>query len=414
VSKSIEYDIIILGSGMVGTALACALGSSIGSTKTPDRKENNINNISKLRIAVLDLKKPNINWPITGYDLRVSALTSASQQFLTHIGAWDIMSSLRITPFTDMQVWDSSGNGEITFSSAEIGTPYLGHIVENTVTLNALFKRMSDFENIDYIEPVKTKHVKIDNDQVTLTLDDDRTFKAKLIIGADGANSWLRKTTGIQINTRDYMQKGLVTTVKTEHYHNNCARQRFLTTGPLAFLPLPSGHCSIVWSTSPEEADRLVSIPTDEFVSELQNALGESSLGKIESVATRGAFPLIKRHATQYCKPRLALVGDAAHTIHPLAGQGVNLGFLDAATLAEEIIQAAQSKRDIGSLQTLRKYERRRKGDNTMMMGSMDGFHALFANNNATLSSLRNFGLDLTNKLTPIKSKIIKHAMGMD
>jgi len=391
-----NYDIIILGSGMVGTALACALGST------------------KLKIAVLDRKKPDISWPFDGYDLRVSALTNASQQLLTQIGAWETMASHRITPFTDMNVWDATGNGEITFSSAETGTPYLGHIVENKVTLNALFESMAKFENIDYMEPVITKQVSFSNDEVELLLDDGRTLNAKLIVGADGANSWLRNSVGIQINTRDYLQKGLVTTVKTQHYHNNCARQRFLPTGPLAFLPLPEGHCSIVWSTNSDEADRLVKLPEEDFIKELQNALGETDLGNIESVSFRGAFPLKKQHATQYCKPRLALVGDAAHTIHPLAGQGVNLGFLDIATLAEEIINATEKKRDIGSIQLLRRYERLRKTDNTMMMSSMDGFHALFANDNKALSSIRNLGLSLTNKITPLKTRLIEHAMGIN
>jgi len=396
-NNSNTYDIIILGSGMVGSALACALGD-----------------IKDLRIAVLDRQKPDVSWPFEGYDLRVSALTNASQKILRHIDAWETMASHRITPFTDMQVWDATGNGEIKFSSAEIGAPYLGHIVENKVTLNALFKSMSKFKNIDYIEPVITKQLHVNENNVELTLKDGRTLAAKLIVGADGANSWLRNTSNIQINKRDYLQKGLVTAIKTEHHHNNCARQRFLPTGPLAFLPLPDGYCSIVWSTDPDSADRLVKLPETEFIAELQTALGESDLGKIKSVTQRGAFPLIKRHATQYCKPRLALVGDAAHTIHPLAGQGVNLGFLDIATLAEEVIHATEKRRDIGSLQVLRKYERRRKGDNAMMMVSMDGFHTLFANNNKTLSFIRNFGLNLGDRLTPLKSRVVEHAMGID
>ena len=391
-----SYDIIILGSGMVGTALACALGNS------------------GLRIAVLDRKKPNLDWPIKGYDLRVSALTNASQKILTHIGAWDAMVAKRVTPFTDMKVWDATGSGEISFSSEYIGTACLGHIVENQVTLSALFQQMESFENIDYIEPVVTKNVNFSPERVMLALEDGRVFQSKLIIGADGANSWLRNTTGIQINTRDYEQKGVVTTVKTEHHHNYCARQRFLPTGPLAFLPLPYGHCSIVWSTNNEEADRLVKLSDEAFIEELQLALGASELGNIESVSFRGAFPLKKRHATQYCKPRMALVGDAAHTIHPLAGQGVNLGFLDIATLAEEILSAVKKQQDIGSLQVLRKYERRRKGDNALMLSAMDGFHLLFANDNPGLSTIRNLGLGLTNKLTPVKSKIIEHAMGVD
>jgi len=391
-----EYDIIILGSGMVGTALACALAPS------------------KLRIAVLDKKMPDVSWPFEGYDLRVSALTIASQKILRHIKAWETMAAHRVTPFTDMHVWDATGNGEIKFNSAEIGVAQLGHIVENKVTLNALFERMRQCENIDYIEPVTTKSISFAEEHAELTLENKRVFNAKLIVGADGAQSWLRNTTGIQVSTNDYLQKGLVTTVKTQRHHNNCAHQRFLPTGPLAFLPMPDNHCSIVWSTSTDEADRLLKLPEAEFITELQHALNSDELGAIESVALRGAFPLKRQHAKAYCKPRMVLVGDAAHTIHPLAGQGVNLGFLDIATLAAEIIHASEKGRDIGSLQVLRKYERRRKGDNALMMSSMDGFHALFANDNTALSSIRNLGLSLTNKLTPIKSRIIEHAMGID
>lgn len=395
-NEQLEYDIIILGGGMVGTALACALGNS------------------DLRIALLDQQKPNLDWPIDGFDMRVSALTYASQKLLTHIGAWQYMQQRRVSPFTDMHVWDATGTGEINFRSEDVGTPHLGHIVENRVTLGALFDRLNQLENIDYIQPVKACDVNFDDNAVKLQLDGQQTINAKLIVGADGARSWLRNQANIQINTYDYHQKGVVTTVMTQHLHKNTARQRFLPTGPLAFLPLTDGYCSIVWSTTTEEADKLVNLNEADFIQALENALGESELGKIESIAARGAFPLRKQHAETYCKHRMVLVGDAAHAIHPLAGQGVNLGLLDIATLAEEIIQAHNKNRDFGRLQALRHYERRRKVDNTLMLNSMDGFHLLFANDNKALSGLRNFGLSLTNRITPVKSKLIEHAMGMD
>jgi len=396
VSKNKQYDLIILGSGMVGSALACALAET------------------KLRIALLDKQKPQLDWPIEGYDLRVSALTYASQKILNHIGAWPSMLKRRVSPFSTMLVWDASGDGKIEFDAENSGVPQLGHIVENRVTQGALFDCIEKHRNIDYLQPVTAVNTITNEKKAELILDNDDILEAKLIVGADGARSWLRQQANIQVSSKDYGQKGVVTTVKTKFHHNETARQRFLPTGPLAFLPLPDGYCSIVWSTTSDEADRLVKMDEEAFIKELNNALGESELGHVESVGVRAAFPLKKQHADQYCAQRMVLVGDAAHTIHPLAGQGVNLGLLDIATLAEEIISAIEKRRDIGSQTLLRRYERRRKGENLLMMSSMDGFHALFSNDNKGLSLIRNLGLNITNKITPVKSKLMEHAMGLD
>lgn len=391
-----QYDIVILGGGMVGTALACALAES------------------PLKIALLDHKAPDISWPIEGFDIRVSALTYASQQILNYIGAWEKMKHLRVTPFNDMHVWDATGKGSIHFSSADIGAQQLGHIVENRVTLAALFDVLKSKKNVDYIEPVVATAFTRINNEAQLTLSDNRCISSKLIIGADGARSWLRNQTGIQINTRDYEQKGVVATVQFSGTHENTARQRFLPTGPLAFLPLSDNYCSIVWSTNHDEASRLLQISEHDFLSELQQAIGHTPMEDMISISPRAAFPLHKQHAETYCQPHLALIGDAAHTIHPLAGQGVNLGLLDAATLAEEILVAYNNHKNFADYLLLRRYERRRKTDNTLMLTAMDGFHLLFANENKLLSTIRNIGLGVTDKLSPIKTRFIEHAMGLD
>ncbi len=391
-----QYDIIILGSGMVGSALACALAKT------------------DLRIALLDKQKPSLDWPMDGYDLRVSAITFASQKILDHIGAWSGIIKRRATPFSQMQVWDATGDGSITFSAEDSGAPYLGHIVENRVTQGALFDCFTQHNNIDYLQPVTAISVTSDEKKVELCLDNGDKLQAKLIVGADGAQSWLRGQTNIQVSIKDYQQKGLVTTVKTENHHKHTARQRFLPTGPLAFLPLPDGQCSIVWSTRPEEADRMVKMDETLFMETLEKALGQSDLGQIKSIGVRDAFPLKKSHVDRYCDQRLVLVGDAAHTIHPLAGQGVNLGFMDIATLAEEVLSATDKGRDIGNKTVLRRYERRRRGDNLLMMRSMDGFHALFANDNTGLSFIRNLGLNVTHQIPLLKSQLMSHAMGFN
>lgn len=223
----------------------------------------------------------------------------------------------------------------------------------------------------------------------------------------------VREAAGIEIEKAPYHQKGVVCVVRSSMHHKATAWQRFLPTGPLAFLPLGDGRCSIVWSASDEEADRLVSLDEEKFSHELEQAF-EYTLGKVESVGQRAAFPLIRRHAETYIKPGLALIGDAAHTIHPLAGQGANIGILDAASLAQVLIEADLHRQSISSYATLRKFERWRRGENTLMMYSMSGFKNLFSNEQPGLMMLRNFGLNLVNNITPVKYKFVRHAMGLE
>ena len=394
-----RYDIVIVGGGMVGAALACALAS------TQER--------SKLKIAIVEGREPEVNWPKNSHDIRVSAITRASQRLFEELGVWETMCAERVSPYSEMFVWDATGDGNIHFDCAEAGEPNLGHIIENRVITRTLTQRIEQLDNINVFCPVKPKRLTQNNNGAQLELDDDAVLECDLIIGADGGNSWVRQQAGIEVDTRDYNQQALVTTVKTSLPHQETAWQRFLPTGPLAFLPLTEGYSSIVWSTTPEQAQELIDLGEEEFKTSLANAF-DHKLGDIIELGPRVAFPLKGQHAKHYVKPHIALVGDAAHTIHPLAGQGVNLGFADIAKLAEVMLEDVKNGKTIGSFKTLRRYERARRGDNLLMLESMGAFKTLFSNDSAALSKLRNMGLSITNKLGPAKHLFMRHAMGLN
>ena len=389
-----DYDILIVGGGMVGASLACALAGH------------------GLSIAVVEAQIPPATWPRDSTDLRVSALTRATQRIFGALGAWDRMVGQRVSPFRDMHVWDAAGSGAIHFDSAEIGEDTLGYIVENRVIQATLWESMTACEDVEVIAPAAPAALTLDQDGARLRLEDGRELAALLVVGADGADSRLRALAGLDARQWDYHQKAVVATVRTEQSHRETAWQRFLPTGPLAFLPLSDGACSIVWSTTPEHADALLARDEDAFRAELAQAF-EHRLGRIESAGPRAAFALRMLYAPRYVQPRVALVGDAAHAIHPLAGQGVNLGLLDAAALAEVVLHAHAADRDIGGMATLRRYERWRKGDNLATMAAMDGFKRLFGSRLAPLRWARNVGLTLTDDLGPLKHLIMRRAMGL-
>ena len=389
-----NYDIVIIGGGMVGAALAGALGNS------------------PLKLALLDRASPAA--PEKEYDQRVSAITLASQSFFENIGAWGGMIRHRVSPVREMQVWSEGGSGSIHFNSAEIGEPCLAWIIENRVIQTALIERLHQFTNVRYLCPVEIADIELADNDAAVMLKDGRTLSAKLLVGADGADSAVRRAAGIDTQSLNLKQKGIVATVTTESPHEQIARQRFLATGPLALLPLDEPRtCSIVWSADNARADQLLGMDEVAFISELQKAFGES-LGKIQTLGPRASFPLTLSHAKAYTAPHLALVGDAAHTVHPLAGQGVNLGFLDAATLAEVLLEAVAKQKDIGSHAVLRRYERWRKGDNLAMVSITGGFRYLFGNDLPVVSQMRNWGLELTNAATPVKNFIMRRASGLE
>lgn len=390
--KNTDYDLIIVGGGMVGAALACAVvGLRVGIIEKFPAKEVDLDAIA---------------------DLRVSAITHASRHILERCGAWNGIIERRFNPFEAMRVWDATGDGQIAFHATESSVDYLGYIVENRVIQSALWDQINKLDRIDLLCPNSATSTQIEADAVYVTLETGQTITSKLLVGADGRDSKVRSAAGIASRGWDYDHTALVATVKPEYYHQATAWQRFLPTGPLAFLPLSDDTCSIVWSTSHEHAEELLAIDENSFAELLAEAF-EYQLGMIEQVGPRAGFPLRLRHTMEYVRHRLALIGDAAHAIHPLAGQGVNLGLLDAATLAEVVVEAARQRRDIGRMEVLRRHERWRKGSNITMMAAMDGFKRLFGSQLEPVRWARNFGMNLTNQLSPVKYHIMNRAMGM-
>ena len=406
-AKPSVYDAVIVGGGLVGTTLACALATELGES---------------FSIAVIEAREPS-PLPVmdenTAFEPRVSALTQASRQLLTNIGVWPAITQQRFGLMKNMCVWDADGTGRIEFRGEDLGQSELGFIVENRITVACLFERLKHFKNIELITPATITDLseQQSNGLRRVCLDNGRELAAKLVVGADGAMSKVRDLSGIFLREKAYQQSAIVTTVKTEKPHQYTAWQRFLDTGPLAFLPLRTRagddhYCSIVWSLDDEQVDGLMALEDDAFKAALERAF-ESRLGAICDVDQRFVFPLIQRHAVSYVEAGLALVGDAAHTIHPLAGQGVNLGMLDAAVLTEELKRAQGRELSSGDLSVLKRYQRRRRGDNSLMMGTMRGFKLLFGESALPVRWLRNTGMSCLNELEPLKNRVAANAMGL-
>jgi 2-octaprenyl-3-methyl-6-methoxy-1,4-benzoquinol hydroxylase len=389
-----KFDVIIVGGGMVGSTVACALGNS------------------SLRVAIIEQILPDAFSSDQPHDLRISALSIASKNIIQAVGAWDGIIARRSCPFKRMRVWETAGDTE--FSSDDIGCTELGFIVENRVTQLALLERIEKFDNIELIAPIKIKSIDYSPDKESiLQLDNGQEVQAKLLVAADGGNSRIRQSAGIGVTSWDYKQHAFVIYVETDYGQQDITWQRFVSSGPQAFLPLSGHYGSIVWYNSTDEIKRLKLLSDEDLISELTATFPEC-LGRINKVLGKASFPLKRQHAQQYIKQGVALVGDAAHMINPLAGQGVNIGLLDAAALAEALIEAANKNEDISSVDILQRYEKMRRNENLKMMTVMDAFYRVFSNDVLPLRFFRNMGLGLAERLSPVKNKVVRMAIGLE
>ncbi len=390
-----NYDIAIIGGGMVGASMAASLAD------TP------------LEVLLVDAAEYSPSPLAQDYDMRVSAITVASQRFFQSLGVWDAIMATRAAAFRQMHVWEHNSAASIHFDGAEIGADVLGHIIENRVIQQALLDKVQHADNISFADNTRitAMHSGTANQQ-SLSFDNDQSCSCKLVVGADGSHSKVRSLAGIQTHGWRYDQSAIVATVRTEHAHKQTAWQCFLDDGPLAFLPLQDNLCSIVWSCRPEQAQELMQLSKEQFEQQLTQAF-EYRLGQVSLCSERGVFPLQLQYVDQYVKPGIALIGDAAHSIHPLAGQGVNLGLLDAACLADVLRDGMDRHKEPGAYAQLRRYERWRKGDNLGMMFVMDAFKRLFTTRSRPLQIVRNSGIRATDSLAPLKSLIMQSAAGM-
>jgi len=402
---STKFDIIVVGGGMVGLTMVASLAESRLKILIVEKSDL----LERLPTDLL------VNQLVanTAFDVRVSAISPANREFLSKLNAWQNIPQQRQANYQQMKVWDGDGTGKIEFSAAKIAQPDLGVIVENKVIQAALLKKIQAFGNVHCCFGVELEQIESFEDHVEINLSDGSQYKGQLLIGADGANSLVRQKSAIESKQTAYDQIAYVANVKTELPHQFTAWQCFTPTGPVAFLPLANEHlCSVVWSIDQDKAKEIEKLNKQQFSKKLQYAF-ESKLGKITAISEHFGFPLIKRHSQSYLTHRVALVGDAAHTIHPLAGQGVNLGFQDVACLSELILKLSQQQRDFGLKQNLRPFERQRKTENLIMQNTMSGFKHLFANQSMLVTLIRNFTMSALNNLPMAKEIIIKKAMGL-
>lgn len=394
--------IVIVGAGLVGSTLAARLaGGPHGEA---------------LDIAVIDAaSRPSFD-PDADVELRVSALSIGSVRLLDSIGVWSTVAATRCCAYDHMRVWDADGdvNGPstLTFDADEFAVPHLGYIVENRLLTHALLNALDD-GSVALRFNVALDDIRERGDGFDVVLADGTRMPADLIVAADGAQSGVRDAVGIDVQSRAYEQQAIVTHAQPEIPHGATAWQRFLRSGPIGLLPLDDGRVSIVWSASAELAGRAMEAE-DAVLGELLTDASDAVLGALRVAAPRAAFPLFAQHAVRYVTRGVALVGDAAHAVHPLAGQGANLGLTDADELARVLDEAIDRGEHIGDRPVLRRYERARRGENAVMMHFLTGLNSLYASDSVLLGELRKAGMALFNRSGPIRRRMVGVALGDD
>jgi 2-octaprenylphenol hydroxylase len=400
---TVDFDIVVVGGGMVGACAAALLAAEPA--------------LADAKIALLEPQAPSIPPDDETVDLRVSAVSRASERILRHAHAWERLPVDRCAAYDAMTVWDAANqpgsSSALHFTAAETGEPNLGYIIENRRLQWALFDTQALRRRVTVLG-ASLQGLTL-GDPARLELTDGRSLRARLVIGADGVRSRSREMAGIQTAGWPYDQSAIVTHVLTSLPHRKTAWQRFTTDGPVAYLPLADGRSSIVWTNPSAKADELVKLSGADFARELSIA-SDHVLGQVEITAQPVRFPLGLAHAREYTKPRFALIGDAAHAVHPLAGQGVNLGFMDCAALVETLAAARKSGCTLdalGEARVLRRYERWRKSENLMALGLIDGLNKLFSNDSRVLGLARRLGLNTIERTPMAKRFFILRALGL-
>lgn len=386
-----SFDIVVVGAGPVGAAVAigaAAMGYSV---------------------ALVDAGEPvHVPAPDAEVDPRVYAISEGSRRLLEELGVWQEIAALRVSPYRRMEVFDELG--AVQFDAADVAAAQLGHIIENRVVQGVLQDRAAGIAKLHFFSAERVEDLGAAADLRSVRLSTSGRLRARLVIAADGARSPVREMAGLESCEVDHEQTALVAHVRTEYAHGETARQRFLSEGPLAFLPLADGRSSIVWSTSHDHAEALLGMTAEEFDRELTGASGHW-LGAVRRDSELAAFPLVSRHAPEYLAERLVLLGDAAHTVHPLAGLGLNLGLADVAALLKQLEAAREAGQDPGERSYLRRYERDRKPQNRVMLQLLHGCNELFRFRRPVVDPLRGLGMRLFNASGPLKREIIRRAM---